>query len=186
MRPDLTEKPYGSESAGEYFDIDVARRAQTADESDFPHVEAIHEAMRVLRRAGAKSNGLGDLRFDPENEYYGPPFLRVCDCGMDLVLTLPWDRSGFAIEEAAEVAKALGGVVLIGQDIFILTDAGPSDHSEDNWMDEGFDIEVWPRFVTRPSPHPYEPPWPESERPLESMISYKCAKAHIKNTNEDT
>lgn len=144
MRTDPTESPIPSEgeNVNHYPDEELRLRASATDTSDFPHIEAVVAEMRRLR--------LNHRRRNPQllwaDEFYGPPKLVIVDDCFDCAHERPWDHTPYALEEAAEVAKRLGGLVFIEQDI--LMPAWPDQ--DKGWLDEGFSIEVWPRFRVRP------------------------------------
>jgi hypothetical protein len=144
MRSDPNELPIPSdgESPNQYPAEELRSRAEATSAFDFPHIEAIVAEMRRLRATRRKRNNT-DLWSD---EFYGSPKLVIVDEGFDVAHERPWDHSVYALEEAAEIGKSFGGLVFVEQDICL--PAWPNQ--ADGWIDEGFSIEVWPRFRVRP------------------------------------
>jgi len=140
MRTDTNELPV--EGEGDYCPDHAREAAAAADTQDFPHVDSVCALMRRLRADAARVNPQVEL---PSDAFYGPPKLVIVDADFDIVREFPWDHSPHALEGAAETAKRLGGEVLVEQDIYF--PAWPN--FEDGWLDEGFCIEVWPRFRVR-------------------------------------
>jgi len=140
MRNDPNELPL--EDAGDYCVDHMWEAADTTSPLAFPHIEAICALMRRLRADDARLNPQFEL---PSDAFYGPPKLVIVDAEFDMVREHPWDHTPYSVEEAVEAAKRLGGVVSVEQSIYV-----PSwPDFEDGWVDEGFCVEVWPRFRVR-------------------------------------
>lgn len=145
MRTDPTERPIPSEGedTNHYPEAELRSRADAAHVFDFPHIEAIVAEMRRLRLSHRKAN---PHFAEGPDEFYGPPKLLIVDEDFDVAHERVWDHTPYALEEAAEIAKRLGGCLFIEQDICV--PAWPNQ--EEGWVDEGFSIEVWPRYRVRP------------------------------------
>jgi len=143
MRTDPNELPTRREGETDSYPADELRsRASATATRAFPHIEAVCALMGRLRAADTRLNPQIGM---PSDAFYGPPKLVVVDEGFDVSHERPWDHTAYALEEAAEIAQRLGGVVLVEQDIYVPTWPNP----ETGWIDEGFSIEVWPRFHVR-------------------------------------
>lgn len=154
MRPKDAETPRRltpEEAATDYEEGKLVERAAKAGTNALPSVRAIVNAMFLLRcegmaafRASAGSDECyGAAEWDLG---YGPPKLVVVDGYGDLLLTREWDHTPYSLEQMAEIAKSVGGFVTVEQDVYLLV----YPMSEENWLHEGFGIEVWPRFCVRP------------------------------------
>lgn len=145
MRNDPNELPIPSEgeNPNHYPADELRERAERTATRAFPHIEAICSLMARLRAAEKRTNPQFEMQPDA---FYGAPKLCVVDENFDIIHERPWDHTPYALEEAAEIAQGFGGLLLVEQDLYAPTFPNP----EDGWLDEGFSIEVWPRFRVRP------------------------------------
>lgn len=105
------------------------------------------------------------LRMQKEREtdirYFGPAYIKVTHMvevwskgvcvnkGDEAVLTtLRWDHTDWSLLEAMDMAKRGEGKVYVGQDVYEVGDSeeegNPLDPPGMFWVDEGFELEVWP------------------------------------------
>ena len=147
MRNSTSERP--SEPATydvktEYDEHARAKRAEAESEYDFPNVTSIANAMKRLRKAGTRLN---DYPLETWGEtFYGPPEICVIDRDFNLVHERLYHHSPFEIEEMVEIAKAQGGSVHVEQNLL----ASGILPKQDELVDEGYSLEIWPRFRVRP------------------------------------
>jgi hypothetical protein len=145
MRNDPNELPIPSEgeNPNHYPADELRERAERTATRAFPHVEAICSLMARLRAAETRTNRQMPL---PVEWFYNAPKLSVADENFDIIHERPWDHTAHSLEEAAEIAQRFGGLVFVEQDLYTPTFPTP----EEGWFDEGFSVEVWPRFRVRP------------------------------------
>ena len=147
MRNNTTERPMEPATYNvkdEYDERDRAKRAEAASEHDFPNVASVHAAMKRLRKAGTRLNvypldAWGDT-------FYGPPEICVIDRDFNLVHERPYHHSPLQVEEMVEIAKSHGGSVHVEQNLC----ASGMLPKQDEVVDEGYSLEIWPRFRVRP------------------------------------
>lgn len=147
MRNNTTERPMEPATYNvktEYDEGDRVKRAEASSEHDFPNVASIHAAMKRLRKAGTRLN---DYPLDAwEETFYGPPEICVIDREFNLVHERLYHHSPYEVEEMVEIAKAHGGSVHVEQNIC----ASGMLPKQDEIVDEGYSLEIWPRFRVRP------------------------------------
>ena len=96
--------------------------------------------LRNCRREGLTLNP-GTLHDDT---FYGVPEIVVVDGANNVVTTRRWDHSMEAIEEASEIAaKYDGWVTVVTPVVFV------NDRREEQAIDDGFEVMVWPDFALR-------------------------------------
>ena len=119
-----------------------------------PSVEDICQRMQKERETES------DIRF------FGPAYIKVTHMVEiwhngkvvdkvydEVVLTvLRWDHTGWSIQEAVDMAKRGEGKVYVGQDVYDCgeteeEDSDPLDPPGMFWINEGYELEVWPTWT---------------------------------------
>lgn len=115
---------------------------------DFPALAAIFRAMSKLRAEGVSANPSSSPA-DPGNPglFYAGPVLRVVDSRQDVIYEVLWDHSEAALDEAREIAARFRGCVYVCQDVYVFR---VHPRGKPRIIDEGYQLEVWPRFGVVP------------------------------------
>lgn len=78
--------------------------------------------------------------------WYGQPTLVIMDAAWNVIVEWKWDHTLRSIREAAEIAVMSGGWVSVTYPIIV---ADATAHDSGKPIDEGFEIQVYPKFCLR-------------------------------------